>query len=78
MGALDQAFLRRMLQRLEDGGRYGLSPDRFAEVFPPGHQDSAAFDAARGFAAAQRCIMEYWPATNEVFFMKLPTRAASN
>jgi hypothetical protein len=72
MAKLDQAFLLRMLQVLEDGDRFGLSPDRFAEVFPPGHHDAAAYAAGRCFAAAQRCTMEYWPATNEVFFRKNP------
>jgi hypothetical protein len=72
---LDQAFLLRMLQSLEDGERYGLSPDRFAEIFPPGYLDAAVLERARRFADAHRCVMEYWPATNEVFFMKMPRRS---
>ena len=71
MDKLTLAFLKDMLGRLEAGDRYGLSPDRFAEIFPPGHQDVGAFARALQFAAAQRCQMDYWRATNEVFFTKL-------
>jgi hypothetical protein len=70
MNRLDLAFLQEMLNRLEDGSRYGLSLDRFAEIFPPGHQDERAFARARDFAAAHRCTMDYWRATNEVLFSK--------
>lgn len=70
MPRLDQAFLKDMLQRLPDGERYALSPDRFAEIFPPGHQDEQAMAAARRFGAAHRCTMDYWLATNEIFFTK--------
>jgi hypothetical protein len=69
---LTTAFLKDMLRRLEDGSRFGLSPDRFAEIFPPGHQDEVAFAQARAFAAAHRCAIDYWRATNEVFFTKVP------
>ena len=72
MARLTIAFLVQMLQGLEDGSRFGLSPDRFAEIFPPGHQDAAAFAQARDLAAAHRCTMDYWRATNEVFFSKVP------
>jgi hypothetical protein len=71
MPKLDQPFLKDMLQRLEDGERYALSPDRFAEIFPPGHQDEGAMAIARRFAATHRCILDYWLGTNEVFFTKL-------
>jgi hypothetical protein len=71
MARLTIAFLIQTLQSLEDGGRFGLSPDRFAEIFPPGHSDPAAFARARDFAAAHRCTMDYWRATNEVFFSKV-------
>ncbi|MGZ3409008.1 MAG: hypothetical protein ACXWJW_00165 [Xanthobacteraceae bacterium] len=70
MRKLDQPFLKDMLQRLEDGERYALSPDRFAEIFPPGHQYESAMADARSFAAVNRCIVDYWLATNEVFFTK--------
>jgi hypothetical protein len=76
MSRLGTGFLKEMLNRLEDGGRFALSPDLFAEIFPPGHQDGAAFAHARAFAAAQRCRMDYWRATNEVFFTKI-ARAGS-
>ena len=72
MDRLDLDFLKDMLGRLEDGSRFALSPDRFAEIFPPGHQDHAAFASACQFAAAHRCTMDYWLATNEVFFTKIP------
>ena len=72
MSKLTIAFLKEMLGRLEDGSRFGLSPDRFAEIFPPGHQDEATFARAREFAAAHRCAIDYWRATNEVFFTKTP------
>ncbi len=72
MSRLDQTFLRQMLQALEDGGRFALSPDRFAEIFPPGHHDDSARAQALRFATAHRCMMDYWPQTNEVFFTKLP------
>jgi hypothetical protein len=72
MHKLTTAFLKEMLNRLEDGSRFGLSPDRFAEIFPPGHQDAATFARAREFAACHRCVMDYWRATNEVFFTKIP------
>jgi hypothetical protein len=72
MSKLTAAFLTEMLNRLEDGSRFGLSPDRFAEIFPPGHQDEATFARAREFAAGLRCTMDYWRATNEVFFTKIP------
>jgi hypothetical protein len=71
MARLTTAFLVQMLQGLEDGSRFGLSPDRFAEVFPPGHSDPAAFARARELAAEHRCTMDYWRATNEVFFSKV-------
>jgi hypothetical protein len=60
-----------MLGRIEDGERYGLSPDRFAEIFPPGHKDAEAYARAQAFAAEHRCLIDWWPATNEVFFTKL-------
>jgi hypothetical protein len=72
MAKLTIAFLVQMLQGLEDGSRFGLSPDRFAEIFPPGHQDAAAFARARDLAATHRCTLDYWRATNEVFFSKIP------
>jgi hypothetical protein len=72
MKRLDVEFLKDMLRRLEDGSRFGLSPDRFAEIFPPGHQDGVAFARAREFATDHRCTMDYWRATNEVFFTKIP------
>ena len=72
MSKLTIIFLKEMLNRLEHGSRFGLSPDRFAEIFPPGHQDEAAFTRAREFAASHRCTMDYWRATNEVFFTKIP------
>lgn len=71
MSRLDQIFLQQMLQALEDGSRFALSPDRFAEIFPPGYHDDAAHAQAQRFAAAHRCTMDYWPQTNEVFFTKL-------
>jgi len=72
MNKLTTTFLKDMLRQLEDGSRFGLSPDRFAEIFPPGHQDEVAFAQARDFAAAHRCAIDYWRATNEVFFTKVP------
>jgi len=72
MDRLTVRFLSEMLGRLEDGDRYGLSPDRFAEIFPPGHQDADAFARGRKFATDHRCSMDYWLATNEVFFTKQP------
>ncbi len=74
MTRLDQAFLRQILQALEDDGRFALSPDRFAEIFPPGHQDDGARTQAAQFAAEHRCALDYWPQTNEVFFTKLARR----
>jgi hypothetical protein len=74
MARLDQPFLKDMLQQLEDGGRFGLSPDRFAEIFPPGHHDNGAYAAGKQFAASHRCLMDYWPATNEIFFTKQTRR----
>ena len=74
MDTLDLAFLKEMLNRLEDGSRYGLSLDRFAEIFPPGHQDEMAFERAGEFAEAHRCTMDYWRATNEVFFFSKTPR----
>jgi hypothetical protein len=72
MNRLTTSFLTDMLNQLEDGSRFGLSPDRFAEIFPPGHQNETTFARAREFAAAHRCTMDYWLATNEVFFTKIP------
>jgi hypothetical protein len=71
MDRLTTSFLKDRLNQLEDGSRFALSPDRFAEIFPPGHQDKVAFASARAFAAAHRCTMDYWLATNEVFFTKI-------
>jgi hypothetical protein len=70
MRGLDTDFLREMLGRLEEGDRFGLSPDRYAEIFPPGHHDTTAFAAGRRFAETHHCDMDYWRATNEVFFTK--------
>jgi hypothetical protein len=70
MARLDQPFLKDMLRQLEGGDRFALSPDRFAEIFPPGHHDSAAYSDAGRFAAEHRCSLDYWPATNEIFFTK--------
>ena len=67
---LDTRFLTEMLRKIKAGDRYGLSTDLFAEIFPPGHRDDAALAAARAFAAELRCMTDYWPATNEVFFTK--------
>jgi hypothetical protein len=75
MNRLGIGFLKDALNQLEDGGRFALSLDRFSEIFPPGHQDDAAFACARDFAAGQRCTMDYWRATNEVFFTKIPRGA---
>ena len=72
MNKLTLTFLKDRLRPLEDGSRFGLSPDRFAEIFPPGHQDEATFAFAREFAATHRCTIDYWRATNEVFFTKIP------
>jgi hypothetical protein len=72
MSKLTTTFLKEMLNRLEDGSRFALSPDRFAEIFPPGHQDETTFARAREFAVSHRCAVDYWKATNEVFFTKIP------
>ena len=72
MDRLTAAFLSERLSQLEDGGRFGLSPDRFAEIFPPGHQDATAYAEAKRLGAEHRCLTDYWPGTNEVFFTKLP------
>ena len=77
MNRLTTSFLKDMLNQLEDGSRFGLSPDRFAEIFPPGHQNEATFARAREFAAVHRCTMDYWLATNEVFFTKIPAEPAT-
>jgi hypothetical protein len=74
MRKLTTAFLKERLRQLEHGGRFGLSPDIFAEIFPPGHHDAAAEADARRFAATYRCTMDYWRATNEVFFSKARRR----
>jgi hypothetical protein len=70
MDRLDTQFLKEMLQQIKEGDRFGLSTDLFAHIFPPGHQDEAALAEAARFAAMLRCEMDYWPATNEVFFTK--------
>lgn len=72
MEKLTISFLGDALNQLEDGSRFALSPDRFGEIFPPGHQNEIAFARAREFAAAHRCMVDYWLATNEVFFTKIP------
>jgi hypothetical protein len=59
-----------MLQKIKSGERYGLSTDVFAEIFPPGHRDAESMARAARFAAALRCDMDYWLATDEVFFTK--------
>lgn len=74
---LDKRFLTEMLRNIKDGERYGLSTDLFAQVFPPGHRDEAALAEARAFAADLRCMTDYWPATNEVFFTKMERKSGS-
>jgi hypothetical protein len=76
MDRLDTQFLKEALQQIKEGDRFGLSTDLFSQVFPPGHQDETAFAEAARFAAMLRCEMDYWPATNEVFFTKSPRRCA--
>jgi len=70
MAGFDTEILTEMLRQIKAGDRCGLSPDVFAAVFPPGHHDPMAFAAAKDFAAALRCDIDYWRATNEVFFTK--------
>lgn len=65
-----RSFLRARLAELGRGGRYSISPDLFAELFPPDHEDDAAYSAAAGFARKQGCVIDYWQATNEVFFTR--------
>jgi hypothetical protein len=70
MQTLDLRLLTEMLGKIKDGERFGLGVDIFASLFPPGQSDVASMARAQVFAAERRCDLDYWRATNEVFFTK--------
>jgi hypothetical protein len=72
----DADLLKEMLRQIKDGERFGIGTDVFAAVFPPSHTDAGALAAARSLSEACRCDMDYWRATNEVFYTKRIRRRA--
>jgi hypothetical protein len=64
------AFLKQMLARLREGGRFAMTPDLFVASFAPGMRTRVPARPPPGLPQPGAAAWIDWRATNGVFFIR--------